>query len=331
MNPVGSDLLVNVPLTLVSTAYIEGANEFIADQVFPIIPVQKRSGTYYTYDVDAWYRTEAQERAPATESVGSGFTVSQAPLYYCRVYAFHKDVDDQTRAEQDANGIINMDAISTRFVTRQLLLKRELVFANAYFQPGVWGLTLTGTAGVPVAGSTFKYWSDAASTPIDDVTGAVEDIAELTGLRPGVLVLTPRVRRALRRNAQILAEAKAIAPYTGNPNVTDNLLLEVLEVDKIVVARTIVNRAAEGASKDMAPLYGKHALLVYAGDEASLEQPTGGAIFTWNGYDGADYAGNRVSSFRIPEIRSDRIEGELAFDMRIVAPDLGRFFQNAIL
>lgn len=330
MNPVGSDLLVNIPLTLISSAYIEGANEFIADQVFGVIPVQKRSGTYYTFDIDSWYRTEAQERAPATESVGSGFTISQAPLYNCRVYAFHKDVDDITRAEQDANGIFDLDAVSTRFVTRQLLLKRELVFANAYMVPSVWGKTVTGTSGSPTYGTSFKYFSDAASTPIDEIGNAVEDIRELTGLAPNVFVITPRIKRALRRNPQLLDAAKSIAPYTGDPRVTDQLLAELLEVEKIVVARTIVNSAPEGATKSMGPLYGKNALLVYASSEPSTQNPSGGYIFSWTGYPGADYSGNRVSSFRIPEIRSDRIEGEIAFDARIVAPDLGRFYQNVI-
>ena len=44
MNPLGSDIQVDIPLTLVQDAYVQGANDFIADQVFPMIGVQKRVG-----------------------------------------------------------------------------------------------------------------------------------------------------------------------------------------------------------------------------------------------------------------------------------------------
>ena len=35
-------------LTNMSIAYAQGANAFIADKVFPIVPVQKRSDVYFS-------------------------------------------------------------------------------------------------------------------------------------------------------------------------------------------------------------------------------------------------------------------------------------------
>ena len=42
-NPTQSDLHVNVPLTNVSVAYMQDKATFIADKVFPRVPVQKQS------------------------------------------------------------------------------------------------------------------------------------------------------------------------------------------------------------------------------------------------------------------------------------------------
>jgi hypothetical protein len=42
--------------------------------VFPNIPVQKKSDRYYTYDRGDFNRDEMEERAPGTESEGSGYT-----------------------------------------------------------------------------------------------------------------------------------------------------------------------------------------------------------------------------------------------------------------
>ena len=38
-NPAQSDLHVNVPLTNVSVAYVQSSSAYIADKVFPKVPV----------------------------------------------------------------------------------------------------------------------------------------------------------------------------------------------------------------------------------------------------------------------------------------------------
>lgn len=328
MNPNGADIAVDIPLTLVQDAYIQGANEFIADQIFPMIGVQKKVGTYYQWTKDDWYRSEAAVRAPATPSVGSGFGLTSGPLYNALVYAFHKDLDKQTRAELDAQGLFDIEAIATRFVSRQLLLKREQIFASTYFGTGIW-TDRAGVASGPT-GTQFLRFDDAGSVPVDLIGDVIENMAELTGLRPNVMVTTPRVMRALRRNPQIADLAASIAPYTGEAMPTARLLQEVLEIPRVVVARTIINTAVEGATAAYSPLYGKHILLAHVAADASLETPSAGYIFNWVGYDGASFAGNAVYKFPLAEIQSQRIEGEMAFDMKATATLLGTFLADAI-
>ena len=65
-NPTQSDLHVNVPLTNVSVAYMQDKAQFIADKVFPRVPVQKQSDLYWKYSKSDWRRTDAQKRAPGT-------------------------------------------------------------------------------------------------------------------------------------------------------------------------------------------------------------------------------------------------------------------------
>ena len=40
---------VDVPLTNISTAYIQNQAHYIASKVFPIVPVQYQSNAYYTF------------------------------------------------------------------------------------------------------------------------------------------------------------------------------------------------------------------------------------------------------------------------------------------
>jgi hypothetical protein len=40
--------------------------------------------------------------------------------------------------------------------------------------------------------------------------------------------------------------------------------------------------------------------------------------------------GARIKRFRMEELAADRVEGEMAFDMKLVGADLGIFFYDAI-
>jgi hypothetical protein len=45
---------------------------------------------------------------------------------------------------------------------------------------------------------------------------------------------------------------------------------------------------------------------------------------------GANAAGMRVSRFRMEHLKSDRVEGESAYDHKLVAPECGAFMLNVI-
>ena len=108
-NPTINAVHVNTPLTNISVAFMQTATNFIADQVFPNVPVMFRSDRYYTFDRGYFNRDEAKERAPGAESAGSGFTVDSTPTYYARVFAYHHDIADQIRANADPQ--VDMDRL----------------------------------------------------------------------------------------------------------------------------------------------------------------------------------------------------------------------------
>ena len=136
--PTLGDVHVNRPLTNVSVAYSQEAAgvEFVADRAFPGIPVESKSDLYYTYKRADFNRDEMQLRAIATESAGSGYGLDSTGTYSCDVWALHKDVDDQIRANSDSP--LSPDRDATIFLTNKALIRRENVWAGAYFKTGVW-------------------------------------------------------------------------------------------------------------------------------------------------------------------------------------------------
>jgi hypothetical protein len=327
MNPTPSDVHVNRPLTNISVAYIQDQTRFVTSKIFPNIPVQKKSDQITTWSKDDWNRDEMRERAPATESAGGGYRPSTPDSYLAIVYAFHKDVDDQTRSNADQN---TLDEEATRFVTMKGLLRRERLWINKFFKTGVWGTNYTGVASAPTTGQTLQ-WNDAASDPVMVMRRLRTNVGEATGgFEPNTLVLGRRAWDALYDHPDIIDRIK----YGGTPGapaiVARQAIAALLEIDNIYVLNAVENTAAEGLTGSHSFMAGNHALFCHVAPNPGLMTPSAGYTFSWNGYLGAAEDGQRISQFRMENIRSDRVEIEMAFDQKLVGADLGVFIQNVV-
>jgi len=308
---------VDRPLTNVSVAFRQDASQFIAEQVFPRVPVSKQSDQYFVYDIGDWYRSDTQRRAPGSESAGSGWAIT-TDSYFCDVFAIHKDVDDQTRANADSP--IELDRDSTEFITQDMMINKEREWTTAFFTTSLWTGSTTGTDITP-----GDLWDTVASTPIDDIQEQRQSIAEKTGFLPNTLVLGPEVFKELREHADILDRIK----YTQRGIVTEDILASLFDVQRVFVPLATQNTANEQATDVMDFLYGKNAFLCYSAPSPGILRPSAGYTFTWTGL-GANTTGQAVTRFRMEQLKSDRIELEAAFDQKLVAADLGVFFSAVV-
>ena len=324
-NPTRQQIHIDRALTNISVAWMQQASAFIADRVFPIVPVQKQSDRYFQYLREDWYRDEAKKRAPATESAGGEYEIDNTPTYFCEKIAFHKEVTEEERVNADSPLAPDRDA--TEFVTTKLLLRREVDFVQTYFQPGVWGTELDGVAGAPGPGE-FRRWDDPASTPIQDITTAQMAILSATGYKPMTLVLGANVYAALRNHEDILGRIV----FTQRGVVTPDILAHLFDVNEVLISSAVRNIAAKGAAEDTDFIAGDHAMLTYRPQRAGLRTPSAGYIFAWTGLMGAGAYGNRIQRLPMPllGLGTERIEGEMAYDMRRVAAELGYFFNQAV-
>src|SRR5258708_3713867 len=67
---------VQAALTQIATAYIQDQRAYVADQVFPTVPVEFQADKYFVFSKDDFFRDEAVRRADATESAGGGLNLS---------------------------------------------------------------------------------------------------------------------------------------------------------------------------------------------------------------------------------------------------------------
>jgi hypothetical protein len=314
---------VDAILTNISVAYMQKAENFIADKVFPIVPVDKQSDKYFTYDKNDWLRDEAQVRADGTESVGSGYNISTAS-YYCDVFAIHKDVGDQTRANADAP--INVDREAAEFVTHRLLMRREIQFMSDFMTTGVWADDVTGVAASPTTGQTVQWSNYTNSDPINDIEAGKAEILSTTGFEANTLVLGYDVFRQLKNHPDLVDRIK----YTSSQTITEDMLARMFDIERVLVSKSVKATNAEGATGAYGFTTGKTALLAHVAPSPGILTPSAGYTFSWTGVSQGLGLTIGTSTFRLESLRATRVEAKLAFDNKVVASDLGYFWNSIV-
>lgn len=312
--PTVQDVHINRPLTDMSVAYLQQPSDFVADKVFPFVPVPNKSDSYYVYERADFFRSQAQKRGDSTESAGSGWNLT-TDTYNCENFAIHKDVSDNVRANADA--ALRPDQEATTFVTQQLQLVREVEWMSAYFQAGVWPQSTPAI-----------LWDAAGSTPIQDIRAQIVGVKEATGYRPNTIVMDPYTWAVLADHPDFQDRIK----YTQTGILTQALMGAILDIEpsRIFVAWGVQNTAAEGATEANSFLANKALLLCYSAPSPGLMTPSAGYTFGWTGLLGSGAFGNRIKRFRMEHLNADRVEGELSFDVRQVAADLAHYFNAPI-
>lgn len=312
------DVHVDSLLTDFSVAYLQRQENFVADRVFPRMPVNKQSDKYATFTLGDFFRDNMQRRDDATESAGIDYTVS-SDSYSTELFALHMDVGDRVQANADAAHNPLEDA--TRLLTQQELIKRDREFVSSFFGTGVWGTDVTG-------GTDFTQMDDAASDPINVIHDAALTVETNTGFLPNTLVVDAYGYKALKTHPDIIGRINR-GQTTGAAAPSDADIAALLGVERMFVARASYNTAARGATASISRIAGKNALLCYVDPDPGLMSPTAGMTFVWNG-DVQSVEGRTISRMEVPLAKATRVEIEAEWDMKVVSADLGYFFSGFV-
>lgn len=312
INPTKGDVHVSTPLTNFAQRYMVGEADFVATRAMPMLPVSKQADKYWVFDKETWLRRQAKKRAAGTEAAVGGFNLS-TDTYFAEERAFAHDLDDQTVANADS--VIQLNESATRHVMFQLMLEREIDFATLFLNSSSW----TG-------GTLNVNWSDSASTPFANFKTGKRTVQQKTGRKPNKLLIGRQSYDTLTENDEIISRISGGATTNMPAMVMRQKLAELLELDAIYVMDAIYNSANEGATASYSFVGGDTALLYYAPDTAAIYEPTAGVVFNWNAPYGSTAEGMRIKRYREEKISSDRIEGQMAYDMKVTGADLGYTF-----
>lgn len=310
--PVGGDAHVNVPLSNFAVeAFASVDDMLIADQLFPVVPVQKQSDKYYEIKKDEFFRVITANgtlRAPKTKSRRIEFTIS-SNAYYAHNYALSTDNALEDLANADV--AIRLRQNSTRLVVGALKLDQEIRIANI--------VTSISNVGSGVALTGTAKWGDPGSDPIGDVNSAHAFMRTNTGLLPNTAVIDWDTMMVLRRHPAILDMFK----YTSGGEVTDSQLQQVFKVDRVLIPRGIKNVGKEGQAPSMQNIWGNSAILMHVGPNLGMQSTTFGVRFRWqNGIFPGDFGVQTDVQGRAGQEKIEIIEAGYFQDEKVVAREL---------
>jgi hypothetical protein len=328
------DVHIDQPLSNLTIAEMQGMTGFIADKIFPQVPVQKKTDKYYIYDKGDFSRVGAvKARAPRTRPERIGLSLS-TDSYSIEEYALATDFDFETLANEDTS--LNIRLAQSTALTGQLMVDREIKFATSFFSAGIWDTEYEGVAGSPSSGEV-RDWSDYTnSTPIEDVTTAIT-AAHLTSggvFRPNTMVVSRDVRDVLVNHPDILARLNGGATVTDTALVTEAKLAEIFGVSQFLISDSVKNTAATGSAASFSYINVKKAALYYAPVSPSLMTASAGYIFTWATLDNSSGYGIETRSYQNDMLEMEGIAEEIHcimnYDFKVVGSSLGVYFNDII-
>lgn len=319
---------IDAPLTNMTVARIQAASAFIAPNVFPIISTLKRSNKYFVFDKGDFNRLEMRRGAPGRKAPSVGYRLSN-DSFFCEKYHVRNPTPEEIQREADAP-IDLRGRNATQWITLQMLMQMEVLFAAAYWAPATWTTDWDGVSSNPSTGEILQ-WDQSSSTPIADVSKLKDAVEDAMLMQDGkwVAVAGKRTHRILFNHDDLVGRLN----YTNDTTsaVVRGQMAGLLDVDEYLVGRGRYNTAARGQTDSYSAIMTDNDFgLFYVPNSPGLETEAAGYIMGWTGMPGASAKGTRIRRYVNEEEETSYVEGAMWIDMKQTSADCGGFIDAAV-
>lgn len=321
----------NYYLSNASMSFFQEPGYYVAPSLFPICPVTTSTGQYYIFN-KAELAKDQVGRKPQFGKVQTAIFSHSEETYSCKVDQVIVGIDQLAALNyQRSNSPATIDPKrnKTKMVTEQMRLHLDRIFAANFFKKEAWTNVRTGKDAAP-GSNEFIQFDDANA----DIIGYFDDLKRdilLNGRRlPNKLSLGYNSFVAMKNHPQFLERVTGSGSTPNPALVNENVISAVLGIPTVKVIYSTENTANLGQDADMQFVCDSNAaLLCYAPDTPSIDEPSAGYIFTW------DMLGNgqwmAVDTFEGEGgTHAEFVEGLLSTDMKKTCDDLAVFLDHCV-
>jgi hypothetical protein len=225
--------------------------DFVCDEVFPPLYVDKAQFKRYQYDLSNYRETvtEASSKAAAQKVDYSVFTTSSQAV----PHKLAADVDPRDARDADAVvGDMEQDSILT--IVERLMIRRERLMVSKVSTAGNYPSGLTSTLGAGLK------WSDVGGDPEGDAKTAKIAVKGICGKMANALALSWQAWEALRQSAALKDRLK----YTSGQSITEEQVKNLLGLKYLHICSAQYNSNLEGnATQSLSDIWGTYGLFYF--------------------------------------------------------------------
>lgn len=319
--PNMTNVRVRPTLTNISLGYQN--QQFITDQIFPVVPRDTDSGEFFGTGREMFTRESdirgLKDRANAVDHDYRKFT------YAATEHSLLEEIPAKVIRQAEVSGIsgvLQIEKDAQNIVDQKLALGREIDFATKLRD------TTSYAAGnsVTLAGTT--QWSDFTnSDPVTAIEGYNQIVLDKIGLPPNLAIIPRPVMRKLRYHPQLVNK---LGTTPGMKRLTVEEIADLFEVDRILVPDAIYNSAPAdlGDTFTSTPIWGKDVMLLRVADRIGLNQLSFGYLFR------VRYPNTNLLAESRTWDEEDRrlhvVEGNYTEARMVAVPEAGYLIKNAV-
>lgn len=304
---------VDPVLTQMLVGYQQSDDRFVANKVFPYVPIDKQSGTYYIFTKKYWFLDQLAARAVAGKFPRSGYGVSTATTL-AQLWGLEHGIADEARSNNQMP--MALEQAGAAWLAQQSLIRRERAWATDFMANSVWGTTDNNSA---------TNWSDFTSgDPIANVLTARRTISNNTGYDGNTMLMGYIVHQALVNHPDIIDRVKYVQMATMA--TVEGALAAAFGVQNYWVSKATYNSANEYATFSAAAIIDDDCLVCHCTPSPGIGTASCGYTFTWAGGGGPGV----VATYRDQSVKSDILQLSEAWDQKAVATDLGYLFLDIV-
>lgn len=304
---------VDPVLTNMLVGYMQADTRFVADRVFPGVPVDKDSGTYYIFTKKYWFLDEMKHRAYGGQYPRAGFGV-ETDTYSTLQWALSNPIADETRANSQVP--MDLEQAGIRWLAQQNLLRKEIQWAADFMTINVWATDDT----------TATDWDDYASgDPVSDMLTATTAIGDNTGYEANAMVLGRVVHNALVNHPDIIDRMKHVQ-VAGIGAVAAGLA-SIFDIENYIVGKATYSNTNEASAFSKTSILDDDCLVCRITPTPGIFEASAGYTFNWAPGGGL---GGMQPLWRDGANDADLLKTKMQWDQKAVATDLGYFFSGIV-
>jgi len=256
---------------------------YIADKLYPNIPVGVSTGQYVKWNRGDFMRRNAKKMI-GNEAVPLGGFGSGSGTFKVDRFGLGTDWSSQNLADARRGGTSYAAFMRGKreFVITGPLLELEIVTATLTQTTGNWTKTAAGVSSGPT-GTQFLQWDQAASDPVANMDTWKKLFRDTVGINPNTFVMSEEVYLASRKNANLIDRIKYSGTQERPTQVTVDQMKGLFEIDNVLIPQARYNSSNEGAADVLSPVWSQTCWLGYVAPNPTPDLPSAGYRFSWNG------------------------------------------------